>query len=782
MRIIKTLLLAGCNLIIIGHLYAQNPKQKTFPLSEVELTDSIFLKARAVDLHYMLKLSPDRLLAPYLREAGLSAKAISYGNWENSGLDGHTAGHYLTALSQMYASTGNPQCLERLKYMLKELKKCQDANGNGYIGGIPGGKEMWLNLGKGDFKLYKSKWVPWYNLHKLFAGLNDTYQITHLSLSKKILIKYCDWAANAIADLSEKQLQEMLSIEYGGMNEVFADVAEITGNRKYLEIAKKFNHQAILVPLEQEKDNLNGLHANTQIPKILGFKKIAELTGDKKMETAAAFFWKTVVDNRSISIGGNSVREHFNPSNNFMSMIRSEEGPETCNSYNMLKLSKNLFLTNPDRMYMDYYEKTIYNHILSSQSPDLNGGFIYFTPIRPQHYRVYSEADEDFWCCVGTGMENHGKYNEMIYTQDQNNLFVNLFIGSKLNWKEQKVKIIQKTNFPFEEKSNLAVSLAKPKKFAINIRKPNWANAGGFQILINGESIPTTGAENGYIKITRIWHNGDEISISLPMSNHLEYLPDGSPYASILHGPIVLAAATDRSDMKGEYGDGSRAGHIAKGKLIPLSASPVLLNKGFNTLEAMQPIAGKSLSYKMPNIIYPNNFKSLVLKPFFQVQHTRYMLYWPVINAADSSKIQSRLTESDQDYTLRQITVDQVSPGEQQPESDHFMESVDSESGILENRHYRVAKKSFSYVLKSQADAKYIEITCNERDNKTKFDILVNELKVATIDLTTMTGTRYITKRYPIPLQFAKLDKLKISFKAIDKFNAGPVYDVRIIK
>ncbi|RYZ47815.1 MAG: glycosyl hydrolase, partial [Chitinophagaceae bacterium] len=406
-----------------------------------------FKKAQETDKAYILSLHADRLLAPFLREAGLPLLAKSYGNWEATGLDGHIGGHYLSALANMYAATGDKRVGERLTYTIDWLEKCQQKDGDGYVGGIPGGKKMWQaiadgKINAGSFSL-NDKWVPLYNIHKLFAGLADAYLLTGNSKAKQVLIKLSDWFLRITGNLSDEQLQTILRSEHGGMNEVFADIAEISGDQKYLVLAKRLSHKAILQPLLEKRDALNGQHANTQIPKVIGYLRIAQMDGDKGWLEGARFFWNTVTKNRTISIGGNSVREHFHPANDFSSMIETREGPETCNTYNMLKLSKLLFASAPSSAYMDYYERAVSNHILSSQHP--NGGFVYFTPIRPQHYRVYSSPQESFWCCVGTGLENHGKYGEMIYAHNNKDLFINLFIPSVLNWKENGLVLKQET-------------------------------------------------------------------------------------------------------------------------------------------------------------------------------------------------------------------------------------------------------------------------------------------------------------------------------------------------
>ena len=327
-----------------------NHQVSYFSLQDVKLLSSPFLQAQQTDLHYIQALDPDRLLAPFLREAGLTPKAPSYTNWENTGLDGHIGGHYLSALSMMYAATGDTAVYNRLNYMLNELHRAQQTAGTGFIGGTPGSLQLWKeikagNIHAGGFSL-NGKWVPLYNIHKTYAGLRDAYLYAHSNLARQMLIKFTDWIIDITSGLSDDQMQDMLRSEHGGLNETFADVAEITGDKKYLELARRFSHKVILDPLIKDEDKLTGMHANTQIPKVIGYKRIAEVSQDDKDWThaaewdhAARFFWNTVVGHRSVCIGGNSVREHFHPSDNFTSMLNDVQGPETCNTYNMLRSS-----------------------------------------------------------------------------------------------------------------------------------------------------------------------------------------------------------------------------------------------------------------------------------------------------------------------------------------------------------------------------------------------------------------------------------------------------------
>ena len=389
----RQLFLIGLTAIALTASAAQTKRIETFPIKSVRLTDSQFQKNQQADIHYLLALDADRLLAPYLKGAGLTPKAENYTNWENTGLDGHIGGHYVSALSYMVAATGNQEISARLDYVLSELKRCQDARKDGYVGGVPNPDEIWGQIAKGDihpnsFGL-NNRWVPLYNIHKIYAGLRDAYLIAGRQQAKEMLVKLTDWMVNEVSKLSDDQIQQMLISEHGGLNETFADVAELTGDKKYLKLAHQFSDQRILQPLIKGEDNLTGKHANTQIPKIIGYKRIADLEGRGDWDRAVKFFWDVVVNHRSVSIGGNSEREHFNPTDNFTSLLASEQGPESCNTYNMLRLSKMLYQTTADKNYIDYYERALYNHILSTMNP-VQGGFVYFTPMRAGHYRVYS--------------------------------------------------------------------------------------------------------------------------------------------------------------------------------------------------------------------------------------------------------------------------------------------------------------------------------------------------------------------------------------------------------
>lgn len=751
-----------------------------FKLNEVQLLKSPFLSAEQVDLNYMLKLEPDRLLAPFLREAGLTPRAKSYGNWENSGLDGHTGGHYLTALAQMYAATGSAACKKRLDYMVSELARCQANSKNGYVGGVPGGNQMWALVKNGDFSEFNKKWVPWYNLHKLFAGLRDCYLLAGNEQAKTVFLKLTDWANNEVAGLTDKQIQNMLNTEHGGMDEVFADAYALTGNQQYLTLAEKFCHRQILDPLQRHEDKLTGLHANTQIPKVIGFQRIAELNKDTTYSSAARFFWQTVVNNRTISIGGNSVREHFNPADNFASMLESEQGPETCNSNNMLKLSKMLFMDEGKPQYIDFYERLLYNHILSSQNPD-KGGFVYFTPIHPQHYRVYSTADESFWCCVGTGMENHGKYGELIYTHKNDNIYVNLFIPSTLNFKEKGIKLTQQNNFPDKEATSLSIDAATGKRFTLFIRKPYWVKDGGFLVKINGQTASNLVRAGQYAGINRIWKKGDKITVALPMKTYEERLPDHSAWVSFIHGPIVLAAPTDTTHMPGLFADDSRWGHIAGGPMYALAKSPLLIEGDGDPANQLQKMDSKDMEFTMGSLIEQPEFKNLKLIPFYRVQDTRYMLYWPITSKDSVDLKVKELAALDENYLkLAPRTIDQIAFGEQQSENDHKLQADNSQTGLTRNTHWRSTSGQLSFQMRTSPAAKFLRISYYAKDKNRSFDVMINKVKVAHIVTGGPGADDFISAEYPLPA--AVTGPVQVELIATGNQQTASIAEVRILR
>ncbi len=760
-----------------------------FPLSDVRLGPSPFLEAQNTNLHYLLALEPDKLLAPFLREAGLSIKQESYGNWESSGLDGHVGGHYLSALALMYASTGDAEVLRRLNYFVAELKRCQQNGGDGYIGGIPGGKDAFNQIAQGKMQAdnfsVNGKWVPWYNLHKTFAGLHDAYKYTGSQDAKQMLIALSDWTLKLTNNLSDEQMQTMLRSEHGGMNEVLADVYALTGDKKYLTLAERFSHQAILNPLKQDQDKLTGLHANTQIPKVIGFKRIGDLTGKKDWQEAAQFFWQTVRDHRTVVIGGNSVKEHFHDDKDFSSMISEVEGPETCNTYNMLKLTEMLYLSDNKVSYADYYERALYNHILSSQRPEA-GGFVYFTPMRPNHYRVYSQVDKAMWCCVGSGIESHAKYGEFIYAHEGDSLYVNLFIPSTLNWPEKNIQLIQSTLFPDEESTRITVN--STKKFALNIRYPHWVAQGGLKISINKKPVNFSAQPGEYVSLKRFWRKGDRVDVTLPMKTHLEQMPDQSNYYALLHGPIVLAAKTNPfpGEQLNYLADDSRMGHIAKGPVCPLEASPLLVSDSIDFMSKIKPVAGKPLTFTAPDVVKGKDAGTIEFIPFFRLHDSRYSLYFPYTTPEGLVAMQAATARKEAErIALDAITIDQVAPGEQQPESDHFFNAEGADTGLNKGVRWRHASNWMSYELSDiKREAKILRLNFSTADSGREFDLFINDKLIETIKLTAKASQEVYARDFAIPQKLVRDSKGKLVVKFVAHKNsiAGGIYDLRLLK
>ena len=771
--------LISCIAVSFSALQTSAQTLEHFEIKDVRLSESAFLKAQDMDIRYLLSLDPDRLLAPYMKEAELEPKAENYTNWENTGLDGHIGGHYLSALSYMYASTGNQEIKSRLDYFISELKRCADSEG--YLSGVSNGRQIWKEISEGNIRAasfgLNDRWVPLYNIHKIYAGLRDAYLITGSKDAKKMFLDLTEWMYQLTSGLTDEQLQDMLRSEQGGLNEVFADAASLSGDQRYLELAKRFSHRHLLDFLIRKEDRLTGMHANTQIPKVIGYKRIADIEGNEAWNDAAEFFWETVVEKRSISIGGNSVYEHFHPAEDFSSMLTSEQGPETCNTYNMLRLSKMLYSTSADPRYMDYYERALYNHILSTINP-VQGGFVYFTPMRSGHYRVYSQPQTSFWCCVGSGIENHARYGEMIYShKGDEELIVNLFIPSVLQW--GKTVIEQKNAFPAEEGTTILIHPKKASEFTVSVRVPEWTDASGMNPRVNGQSIEAD-IENGFMKIKRTWTKGDRLEISLPMSLRAVQLPDLSENYSFMYGPMVLAASLGKEDQLGMYADDSRGGHIAAGKQLPLNEMPLIVGEKEDILSRISKMEGKPLTFRMTGLA-PLKYKELTLVPFSSLHECRYMVYWPLVSD-NEWKARSAKQEMDerQRIALEMVTADKVICGEQQPESDHFADVAHSVNGDNNGRHWRMAGPDgwFSYMMNPKDNTiKHIRITCIGSEGNEAM-VILNGLEAGSVK-TMMPGTDEM-HLVPVPAELQNAGLMTVTIKGMGGKSTPMIYEVRL--
>lgn len=762
-----------------------------FPLGDVTLLDGPLKHARDLNIKTLLKYDCDRLLAPYRKEAGLEPKAKTYPNWD--GLDGHVGGHYLTAMA-INAATGDEECRRRMEYMISEITECAEANkknhpdwGIGYMGGMPNSAKIWSSFKDGDFRVYNGSWAPFYNLHKMYAGLRDAWVYCGNEQAKRLFLEFCDWAVYITSKLSDQQMEQMLGNEHGGMNEVIADAYAMTGDRKYLECARRFSHKRLLTPLSQRQDCLDNLHANTQIPKVVGFERIAEISGDEVYHTAASYFWNIVTGERTLAFGGNSRREHFPAKDACMDFINDIDGPETCNTNNMLKLTEDLHRRNPEARYADFYEQAMMNHILSSQHPE-HGGYVYFTPARPRHYRNYSAPNEAMWCCVGTGMENHGKYGQFIYTHVGDALFVNLFVASELNWKERGVVLRQETAFPYGEESHITITKGKGS-FSLHLRYPGWVRPGEFKVEVNGKPVSVISGPSSYVAIDRKWKRGDVVTIHFPMHASLKYLPNVPQYVALMYGPILLGMKTGTEDMAHLIADDSRFGQYASGAKLPVDQAPILINNNIETIPSqLTPVAGKplhfTLSTKMVNGI------SGELQPFFEIHDSRYMMYWLALTEDSYQQYLDRLAQEEKErQALEARTIDKVQPGEQQPETDHKMETDESYTGNSNNVFFRDARDghSFSYLMQTDGrnDLSLRLKYWGVGEWKThEFDIFVDDVLVRSVNNTgkyRISEFKYETYELPASVLQGK-QQVRVKFVAAKGRQIGEIYEVRLVR
>lgn len=765
-----------------------------FPLGDITLLDGPLKHARDLNVQVLLKYDCDRMLAPYRKEAGLQPRKPSYPNWD--GLDGHVGGHYLSALA-INAATGNEECRKRMEYMISELQLVLDANNqrpeawcHNYIGGVPNSAKMWTAFSKGDFGPYFGTWAPFYNIHKMYAGLRDAWLYCGNEQAKNLFLKFCDWAVDITRDLNDEQMEKMLGNEHGGMNEVLADAYAITGEQKYLDCARRFSHRMLLVPLENGKDCLDNMHANTQIPKVIGYQRIAELAHDVQYHNASEYFWEIVTRQRSLALGGNSRREHFPTKENCIDYINDIDGPESCNTYNMLKLTEDLNRVKPNGMYGDFYETAMFNHILSAQHPQ-HGGYVYFTSARPRHYRNYSAPNEAMWCCVGTGMEDHGKYGQFVWTHDKgvkaedDALYVNLFVASELNWKDRKMVIRQQTAFPYAETS--VVEVAKGKgTFILKVRKPSWCE----NFTVKGVGFDADSyEENGFVCMKRKWKKGDQVKISMPMHAYIKPMINVPQYVAIMYGPILLGMKTGTEDMRSLIADDSRFGQYAGGKKLALDEAPILLPKHLDDIaKNLKPVPGKPLHFKLAT--HMENTIDGELQPFFEIHDSRYVMYWLALGENDYKAYMQKLADEEKArQALEARTVDKVNPGEQQPETDHRMETDDSNKGNTEGIFFRDAKDGhyFSYLMQTKGETNLslqLKFWGQDEWRTSEFDIYVNDKLLCSVNNShRWRTTQFKTVDYAIPSEFVKGKKeIRVKFVAHKGKQVGQIYGVRLVK
>ncbi|MDP9230716.1 MAG: glycoside hydrolase family 127 protein [Bacteroidota bacterium] len=744
-------------------------KAYAFNIGDVKLIGGPFRHAMDMDSAYLLLLKPDRLLHRFHLNAGLPVKDSVYKGWESEGLSGHTLGHYLSAASMMYQSTGNIVFKNRVEYIVRELQKCQHARGTGYTGAIPDEDSIFAKVTRGEIRSsgfdLNGGWSPWYTVHKLMAGLCDVYLYCHDQQALKVVTGMADWTYNTINHLPDSLRLKMLNCEYGGMNDVLANIYAITGIKKYLDLSYKFHDEFVMGKLAQRIDPMPGKHSNTNVPKAIGSARQYELSGNDSDKTIASFFWQTMVRNHSYVIGGNSNYEYCGEPAKLNDRL-SDNTCETCNTYNMLKLTRHLFAWNPSASLMDFYERALYNHILASQNPG-NGMMCYFVPLRMGTKKEFSDSFNTFTCCVGSGMENHSKYAEQIYSVGSDgSLFVNLFIPSQLNWKEKNIKITQQTDFPEADEIKLIITCKARSKFSIRIRKPFWCKASPV-IYVNGGSVNIETDAYNYLIVSRTWKNGDVISVKFPMNLYTESMPDNPDRIAIKYGPLVLA------------------GQLGKTMPDPVYGTPVLLTDNKNVSDWIKPAANAPLSFKMNGVGKPFD---VTLIPFYKTYDQYFSVYWDYFTLRDWSNLQAEY-EADKKRVkeIDEGTIDNFRIGEMQPERDHNLKA--SERSYISNAIGRMGREArrdnyFSFEMKiEQGKNNSLLLIYIGDDKDRKFDILVDGVKLTTEEWNGGKTGKFYDKIYPIPANLVK-DKTKItvSIEANYGKTAGRVFGVRIIK
>ena len=767
--------ISGCSSHKLNYIKSTGPEVVSFRvlpfrLTDVKLLDGPFLHATELDAKLLLTYDPDRLLSRFYSEAGLKPKAEQYMGWENETIAGHSLGHYLSACSMMYQTTGNSRFLERVNYIVGELKLIQDANGNGYLGAFPKGKKILENeVAKGDIRSQgfdlNGIWAPFYTEHKMMAGLRDAYRLCQNKTALEVEKRFADWLDGIVSPLNDEQVQKMLRCEHGGISETLADLYADTKDEKYLRISKIFYQKAILDSLKEEKDILPGKHCNTNIPKLIGLSRIYELTGDTSDRKAAEFFWKTVVNHHSYVTGGNGNEEYFGPEDKLRNRL-GEGTTETCNVYNMLKLSEHLFEWEASARVADFYERALFNHILSSQNP-VTGNVTYNLSLDMGGFKDFQDPFS-FTCCVGSGMENHSKYGKNIFYHNDNELFIFQFIASQLTWKEKGIILTQKTSFPEEQGSGYEFKCEKPVKLTLQIRYPSWAMK-GIEIKVNGNLKKVTTQPGSFVPIEKTWETGDRVEVNIPFTLRLESMPDDSNRVAVMYGPLVLA---------GDLGPVTDS--LSKDAMYV----PVMMTDKRDPSIWMKSVEGKPNSFISVNTGRPHD---VVFKPFYATYDRRYSIFWDLLNEHEWV-IRKEEYNADQERIkkLKEAEIDFVKPGEMQPERNHNFKGEKSSAGSFKERTNRDSRGGwFSFDLKTITHAPValvVDYWGGFPGAKT-FDILVNNKIIATENISNKKDGQFISVQYDIPEECLKnRSKITVRFQAQPGNMAGPVFGVRTIR
>jgi hypothetical protein len=760
-------------------------KARPLPLSSVRLTGGPLKIAQDLNAKYLLELEPDRMLAFLRQSAGLTPKAEGYDGWDGPGrqITGHIAGHYLSGVSLLYAATGDVRFKERADYIVKELKEIQDKNGGGYIGaqkdgqGVAG-KVRFEELAKGvirstSFDL-NGLWSPWYVEHKIFAGLRDAYHCTGNRTALDVEIKFAGWAESILANLDDNQIQRMLGTEFGGMNEVAADLYTDTGDKRWLALSDKFEHRAIIDPLAAHEDILAHKHINMLVAKIIGSLARYVDAGNELDGNAAKFYWDAVTLHHSFATGGEGKNEYFGPPDKLNDMVDGRTA-ETCNVYNMNKMTRTLFSLEPDIRYADFLERALFNHILASQDPN-DGRVCYMVPVGRGVQHEYQDMFRDFTCCVGSSMESHALHAYGIYYESGDKLWVNLYAPSTAEWEAAGVKLTMDTNFPVGESASLKLTLQSSKKFTLALRRPYWAGA-GFSAKVNGQAVKNLPKPDSYVELNRGWNNGDTVELTLPKTLREEPLPDNPRRVALMWGPLVLAGDLGPEQRGRSGGPGAGAGQ---------PEAPVFLAAEKPVDTWLKPVAGKPGAFRTMGV---GKNQDVDFVPFYQLPRRRYGIYWDLFTQREwEKKIQADAAEQEKQKRLEAATVAFLQPGQAQTEKDFNFQGEDSSQVRVQGRYARRGTKWFSFDLPvDPSHPMILAVTyTNDEQQKRTFDVLVDGKKVGEQTMERRSpeqDVRFFSVEYALPAELIKgKQKVTVRFEATGGNGIGAVLGIRVIR
>src|SRR5665213_401220 len=787
---------------------------RPLPLSDVRLLGGPLKQAQEADIKYLLELEPDRMLAYYRSNAGLKQKAKPYGGWDGGGrnLTGHIAGHYLSAISAMWAATGDKRFKDRADYIVTEFKLVQDKQGDGYLCALEGGRQCFNTLAKGEIKAaafdLNGQWSPWYTVHKTFAGLRDAYRFTGNETALHIETKYAGWAAGILSGLNQSQIQHMLDTEFGGMNEVLADLYADTGDKRWLDLSYDFEQPLFIGPLERHQDVLNGKHANTQIPKLIGSAARYSYTQEPTDLLAASFFYDQVAQHHSFSTGGDGTDEYFGPPDHLGARVHGRTA-ESCNVYNMLKLSRQMFSINPDVHYADFQERALFNHAMASINPD-NSDMCYMVNVGPGVTHEYQDMFEDFTCCVGTGMENHARAGDGMYFESGDKLWVNIYAPSIAKWTSAGVQLSMDTNFPEGETAKLTLKLQRPRQFTLAMRKPYWVGD-GYSVKVNGEVVAAAATEptppssqagaphrpmysspvpvGSYVEVKRMWHSGDVVEVALPKTLRLEPTTDIPQRVAIMWGPFVLAGDLGPAPQRRESDGGNGENEGARKPVIV----PLFVAANVPVENWVKPVAGDAGRFRTEGVGREPNAAGLAhevdLVPFYRLHDRTYSTYWDLVKPDEWTTQQAGYVRDDErEKKLEAATVGFIKPGDRALEqSFDYQAGKDITPQHVVGRTGRAGRSWFSYSLPVEPNHPMVLLatyyTADRRTSPAAFDILIDGHQLAEQKVDRTDPGRFYDVRYPLPAEMVQgKSKVTVRFQAKEGNQIAAVFGVRMAR